>query len=176
LCNYCESSNHDAHTYPYCAFVDATCASFKNKINELTDQMIEIMKKIITEYSQCFNQNRGNCSEPDSSLGSPEPAVSPDDDFEPSYYARTCLNEDMYLPSLDQESELPMSLSPDFASLTSSPKDVTTEVLAYPDPPAPFTQSHEFEVGDDLEIPGGLDMSTATEVKPHDFDDSEDIS
>ena len=102
LYDYCESSDHDAHTCPYRAYVDATCASFEKKINQLTDQMIKTMKKSIAEYSQCVNQSGGNCSESDSSLGSPEPAVSLDDDFEPSYSARPNLNEDMYLPSLDK--------------------------------------------------------------------------
>ena len=37
LCDYCESSDHDAHTCPYCAYVDATCASFDKKINDMTD-------------------------------------------------------------------------------------------------------------------------------------------
>ena len=69
------------------------------KINELTDQMVEIMKKRIAEYSQCFNQSRENCSEPNSSLGSPEPAVSLDDDFDPFYQARPHLNENMPLPN-----------------------------------------------------------------------------
>lgn len=62
------------------------------------------------------------------------------------------------------------------ASLTSSPKNVTEDVLAYADPPGPFAHSREFEVGDNLEIPGGLDMSIAVEVKPYGLDDSEDIS
>ena len=29
LCDYCEFSDHDAHTCPYHAYVDATCASLK---------------------------------------------------------------------------------------------------------------------------------------------------
>jgi len=40
----------------HCAYVDATCASFEKKINELTDQMIEIMKMRIAACSQSFNQ------------------------------------------------------------------------------------------------------------------------
>jgi len=69
--DYCESSDHDAYTYPFRAYVDATCASFENKINELTDQMIETMKARITICSPCFNQNRETYNELDSSLGSP---------------------------------------------------------------------------------------------------------
>jgi len=78
----------------------------------MTDQIIEIMK-VRTACSQCFDQNREIYSEIDSSLGSPKPDISFYDDFEPSYSTRTDLNEDMYFPSLDQESDLPMSLSPD---------------------------------------------------------------
>ena len=37
LCDYCKSSNHDAHTCPYRAYIDATCANFETKINELID-------------------------------------------------------------------------------------------------------------------------------------------
>ena len=44
LCDYCES------------YVDATCASFEKKTNEMTDQMIETMKARIAACSQCFNQ------------------------------------------------------------------------------------------------------------------------
>jgi len=61
------------------------------------------MKKRIAECSQCFNQSRENCSEPDSSLGSPEPAVSLDDNFDPSYQSRPQLKENMPLPNLEQE-------------------------------------------------------------------------
>jgi len=82
----------------------------------------------------------------------------------------------MPLPNLEQETTLPMPLSPDLASLTSSPKDVTEDILAYADPPTLSTHFHEFEVGDNLDIPGGLDMNVVTEVKPHNLDDSEDIS
>ena len=51
LCNYCESSDHAACHCPYRAYVDATCASVKRKINELADQMVATMKKRIAEYS-----------------------------------------------------------------------------------------------------------------------------
>jgi len=73
----------------------------KLKINELTDQMIETMKKRIAEYSRCFNQNRETYSELDSTLGYPNPDISLYDDFELSYSARPDLNEDTYMPNLD---------------------------------------------------------------------------
>ena len=98
LCDYYESTNLDAHTCPYCAYVDATCASFEKKINEMNDQMIETMKARI---AACFNQNRETYREIDSSLGSPKSDISLYDDFEPSYSAMSDLHEDMYLPSLD---------------------------------------------------------------------------
>jgi len=156
--------------------VDATCASIERKINELTDKMVETMKKRIAKYSQYFNQSSKNCIEPDSILGSPESAVSLHDDFDPSNQSRAHSNGNMPLHNLEQQSDLHTSLSPDIASLTSSPKDVTEDVLAYADLPAPFTHSREFEAGEDFEIPGALDMGTVTEVNPYDLDDSEDIS
>jgi len=51
LCDCCESSDHDAHTCPFYAYVDATCARFEKKINELTNQMIAAMKARIAAYS-----------------------------------------------------------------------------------------------------------------------------
>ena len=69
----------------------------------------------ITEYSHCFSQSRENCNQPDSSLGSPKSGVSLFDDFEPSCLSRSSLNDDLSLPSLEQEDDLPMSLSPDLA-------------------------------------------------------------
>ena len=122
LCDYCESPDHDAYTCPYRDYIDATCASFEKKINDMTDQMIETMKLRIAEYSERFNQNRKAYSEPDSRLGSPKPTVSLSDDFALSYSGRPDLNENMPLLSLEQESDLPMSLSTNLAPCTSSPK------------------------------------------------------
>ena len=79
-------------------------------INELTDQMVETMQKRIAEYSKCFNQSREHGSEPYSSLGYPEPAGSLDDDFYPSYQSKPHLNENIPLPNLEQQSDLPLSL------------------------------------------------------------------
>jgi len=45
-------------------------------INDMIDKMIENIKVRIAEYSQCFNQSRKNCNEPDSNLGYPKPEVS----------------------------------------------------------------------------------------------------
>jgi len=58
LCDCCESPDHDAYTCPFRVCVDATCVSFQKKINDMTDQMIEIMKVRIAACSSCFNQNR----------------------------------------------------------------------------------------------------------------------
>ena len=76
LCDYCESYDHNVHTCPYCEYVDATCTSVAKKINEMTNQMIEIMKARTTACSQCFNQNIETYSKLDFSLGSPRPDIS----------------------------------------------------------------------------------------------------
>jgi len=111
LCDYCESSDHDACTCPFRDYVDAIYASFEVKINQLTDQMVETLKKRITEYSQCFSQNRETYSEIDASLGSPKLNISLYDDFEPSYSARPDLNEHMCLPNPEQENDLSISIN-----------------------------------------------------------------
>ena len=97
------------------------------KIDNMTDQFIETMKLRIAEYSQCFNQNRGTSSEIDSSLGFPKPDIDLCDVSEPSYSTRPDLNENMCLPSLEQESDLPKSLSSDLAPCTSSLQHVTDD-------------------------------------------------
>jgi len=86
LCNYYESSNRDACNCPYHNYVDATCASVEKRINDMTDKMIENMKKRIGKYSHCFSHSRDdiNLQGSDSNLGSPKSAVSLYDDFEPS--------------------------------------------------------------------------------------------
>ena len=43
LCDYYESPDHYAYTCPYREYIDATCASFEKKINDMTDHMIETM-------------------------------------------------------------------------------------------------------------------------------------
>ena len=119
LCDYCESPDHNAYICPYREYVDVTCASFEKKINDMTEQMMETMKVRIAEYSHCFDKNRETSSEIDSSLGSSKLDISLYDDFEPSYSARPDLNENMSLPNLEQESDLPASLSTDLAPSTS---------------------------------------------------------
>jgi len=160
----CESSNHDVLTCPYRSYVDATCASMEKKINELTDKMIENMKVRIAEYSQWFNQSRENCNEFDSSLGSPKLGVSLYDDFEPSYSARPSSNEEMPLPSLDQENSFLPSLSEDPTPYTSSPKDVTEDVLVFAQLPTTLNDSFEFEEGDECGNPSELDLSVTLSI------------
>ena len=150
LCDYCESPYHDISTCPY----RAACARPKKKIDDMTNQMIETMKLRIVEYSQCFNQIRKTYSEHDSRLGSPEPAVSLTADFAPSYSTRLDLNENMCLPSLEQESDLPKSLSTDLAPCTSSLEHVTDE-----------------QSDSDSE----LEISMIPTVEFHDSDDSKDV-
>jgi len=47
------------------------------------------------------------------------------------------LQDVMPLPSLEKESDLPTSISPDLVSHTSSHKDITEDVQASADQPAP---------------------------------------
>ena len=143
------------YTCPYHDYVDATCACFEKTITNMTDQLIETMKLRIAEYSQCFDQNMETSSEIDSSLGSPKPDISLYEDFAPSYSARPDLKESMPLPNLEQENDLPKSLSTDFTPLTSSPKGITDE---------------------QFDIISELDISITPAVEPHDLDDSKDIS
>ena len=69
-----------------------------------------------------------------------------------------------------------MSLSQDLAPHTSSPKDVTEDVLVSSDPPAFFHHSCECEMGEDLESASELNMSITPDVEHRDLDDSKDIS
>ena len=124
-----------------------------------------------------FNQNRETYSELDSSLGSPKHDISLDDDFESSYSTRPDLNEDMYLPSLDQEINLPMSLFPDLVPRTSSPKGVTGDVLVSVNSPTTLNDFCELDIGEQSDTVSELDISITPKVEPHDLDESqEDIS
>lgn len=129
----------------------------------MIDKMVEDMKKRIAEYSQCSNQRREdtNLHKPNCSLGSSKPEVSLYDDFELSCFTRPDLHDDMPLPSLEPDSDLPMSVSQDLSPHTSSPKGITEDVLVSADPLAPFNHSSEFEVGEDLENPSELDIVIA---------------
>ena len=148
----------------------------EKRINELADKMLEIMKVRITEYSHSFSQSRENCNESDSNLGSPKPAVSLDDDFEPSYPSKSSLNDVMSLLNLEQESDLPLPLSPELAPCTNSQEDITDDVLIYADPTTLFNDSFESAKGQESENASELDTSMTTDVKRHDLDDSEDIA
>ena len=140
----------------------------------LANKVLETMNKRIPKYSYCFNQNREQCNESDSSLGSPKPAVSLYDDFEPSYQSRPNLHDVLPLPSLERQSDLPMSLPPNLAPHTSSHTDVTDDVLIYADPPTTLHDSSEFEAGRALESASELDMSIPSAIEHH--DKLEDIS
>jgi len=171
-CDYCEFSAHDACSCPYRDYFHAQCASVEKRINELTAKMVKTMKVQITEYSHSVTQSRENCNQPDSSLRSPKPEVSLYEDFEPSYYFRSSLNDDLSLPSLEQEDDLPMSLSPDLAPHM----DVTEKVLVYANPTTIFDQSSEFAEDQESEHTGELDMSIPSIVELHDLNDSNAIS
>jgi len=142
----------------------------------MTDQMIETMKVRIAACSPCFNQNKETYSEIDASLGSPKLNISLYDNFEPSYSTSPDLNENMTLPNLEQENDLCMSLSTDLASLISSLKDVTEDVLVYVNLPTTLNDFCELDVGEQSNTVSELDISITPEVEPHDLDDSKDIS
>lgn len=165
-CDYCESSAHDACSCLYRDYFDAQCASVEQRLNALTHKVLETMKKRITEHSHCFNQSMERCDESDSSLGSPKPAVSLFDDFEPSYRSRPHLHDDLSLPSLEKENNLPVSLSSDLAPHTSSHTDVINNVLVSTSPPTIFDDSSESE-GQEPEKPDELDMSIPSVVEHH---------
>jgi len=167
LCDYCESSDHDVHTCPYRAYVDATSASAKKMINELTDKMVETVKEKIAEYSYYFSHNREdtNLYRPDFSLGSPKPEVSLYDDFESSYLTRPNLNDAMCLASLEKESDLSLSLSYDLAPEFSSLKDATNDFLVSTVPPTTLNDSFEFEDGEESKRPNELVVSITTKVR-----------
>ena len=61
------------------------------------------------------------------------------------YLARPNLNKDMALPSLEQESDLSMSLSQDFTPHTSPSKEATEDVQVYADPPPSLNHFFKFE-------------------------------
>ena len=80
------------------------------------------------------------------------------------------------MPSLEQEISLPTSLSHDIAPHTSSPKDVTEDLLVYAYSPAPFNHSCELEVAEYLRNSSELDLSIITYNEHHDKDKSEAMS
>ena len=122
----------------------------------MTHKVLETMKKRITEHSHSFNQSMERCDESDSSLGSHTPEISLSNDFEPSYQFMPHLHDDLSLPSLEKESNLPVSLSPDLSPHTSSHTDVINDVLVSTGPPTIFDDSSESE-GQEPEKPGELD-------------------
>ena len=80
----------------------------------------------------------------------------------------------MHLPSLEQESDLSKSLSTYLAPCTSSPKNVTKDILV--DLPTTFNDFRELEVGKQSDLDSELETSIAPGIELHDFDDSKDIS
>ena len=140
----------------------------------MTNKVLDTMNKRIPKYSHCFNQSRKRCDESDSSLGFPKSGVSLYDDFEPSCLPRPSLNDAQPLPSLEQENDLPMSLSPDLAPCTSAPKGITDDVLVSADPPTTLNNFYEFDVGEHYDTICELDISITPEVEPRDLDKSQE--
>ena len=89
--------------------------------------------------------------EPNSSLGSPNIEVSLYDNFESSYQSRSILHDVMPWPSLEPETEVHISLSSNFATHTSSQKDITHDVLIFANPPSSLNHSCKFEDVEDFE-------------------------
>jgi len=105
--------------------VDATYVNLGMTINEMTDKMAETMKERITRYSNYLNHNRDDYNQSDPSLESPKSKVSLFDNFESSCLARPELHSDISFPSLEQESDHSVSLSPNLEPEFTSPRDVT---------------------------------------------------
>jgi len=78
----------------------------------------------------------------------------------------------MYLPSLDQENDLLMSLPPNLAPRTSSPKGITDDVLVSANPPTTLNHFCEFDVGEQSDNISELDISITFEVEPYNLDES----
>jgi len=80
----------------------------------------------------------------------------------------------MLLPCLEQESVLPLSLSPNLALAPNSCKDVIENVLVSSDPPITLNDFCEIQEGEDLERVSELDMSITPEVEHCDFHKPDD--
>ena len=85
----------------------------------------------------------------------------------------------MPLPSVLQDGDFLTSLSQDLAPHTSSPTDITKDVLASADPPTTLNYSFEFEEGDECGNPSELDCcsheSCEEDVEPTAFEFNDDI-
>jgi len=93
--------------------------------------------------------------------------------FEPSYSTGSDLNKDMYFPCLNQESGLPVSLSPDLTPHTSSRKGITDDVLVSADPATTLDDFYEFHVGEQFDAVSELGIGITPEVEPRDLDESQ---
>jgi len=82
---------------------------------------------------------------------------------------------DISFPSIEEESDDSMPLSPNLKPEFRSPRDVTEDVLISAIPPAPFNDSFVFKEGEEFENASELDLKISTEDEPLDIDESEDI-
>jgi len=80
----------------------------------------------------------------------------------------------MPLCSVEQEGDFLPSPSQDLAPHTSSPTNITEDVLVSANPPAPFHHSREFEEGEDLKSASEVNMSVTPEIEHRNFDESDD--
>jgi len=81
----------------------------------------------------------------------------------------------MSLPSLDQESNLPIPLSPGLAPCASTPKGVTDDVLVSANLPTTLNDLYELDVCEQSDIACELDISITPEVEPRDLDESQEV-
>jgi len=68
-----------------------------------------------------------------------------------------------------------MSLSTDLAPCTSSPKEVTEDILVYVYLSTTLNDFYEFEVCERSDTISELEISITPEVEPHNFDKSQEV-
>ena len=84
------------------------------------------------------------------------------------------MNKDIPLPSIDQESNFPLSLSPALAPEFSSPTDVNEDALVSANPPTTLNDSFELEEGDECGNPSELDLSVTIDFVHQEIEESEE--
>jgi len=68
-----------------------------------------------------------------------------------------------------------MSLSPDFAPCTSSPKGITDDVPVSASPPTTLNNFCNFDVGEQSDSVSELDIGITLEVEPHNLHESQEV-
>ena len=86
------------------------------------------------------------------------------------------MHDELPLHDLERDNDHSMPLSHDLAPEPSSPRDVAEDVLISINSPIPFSDSSEFEVGDDIESTSEIYISIITKFKHQVIDESKDNS